>query len=89
MFMFDENKVCLFITHSYPSINSPNSLCVQKLVDNRPNDIIPIVLCYRFPGQKKHEVVDGVEIHRIKKDWFWPIEGLARYPSRSNRFNPR
>lgn len=82
-----KEKPCLFITQSYPSINSPNSLCVEKIIENRPNCIRPVVLCYRFPGQKKYEEINGVKVYRIKKDWFWFVEGSARDLRKCNPLN--
>lgn len=76
---------CLFITHSFPSIGSANSLCDERLICFRSKSEKVVVLCYRFPGQEKHETQGNIEIVRVWKDEFWGIERLARSSSK-NRF---
>lgn len=82
-----EQTRALFITHSYPAINSANSLGVEKIIQARPKFLSVCVLCYRFPGQEKEEEVDGVKVYRIEKDWFWPIEARSRCPGKVNQIN--
>lgn len=74
------HDVCLFITHSFPSIGSANSLCDEKLIRYRAETTKVIVLCYRFPGQDKHQIEGNIEIFRVSKDEFWWIERIARSP---------
>ncbi len=74
------HDVCLFITHSFPSIGSANSLCDEKLIRYRAETTKVIVLCYRFPGQNKHQIEGNIEIFRVFKDEFWWIERVARSP---------
>lgn len=45
------------------------------------------VLCYCFPGQKKEEIVGDIHVYRIKKDYFWGIEGRSRTPNCKNKLN--
>ncbi len=74
-------KTSLFITHSFPSIGSANSLCDEKLIRFRGKTEKIFVLCYRFPNQTKHEIDGNIEVFRVWKDEFWAIERLARSSS--------
>ncbi len=77
----------LFITHSYPAFHSANSLCDEEIIKTRDDNAEIHVLCYRFKGQQKYEVIDGVYIHRIMKDYFWRIERNFRDPKYRNGVN--
>lgn len=83
------NKNILFITHSFPAIQSANSLCDEKIIGeaSKFNEGKIYVLCYRFPSQKEKEIIGNVTVYRIKKDYFWTIEGKARTPGYRNKAN--
>lgn len=75
----------LFSIQSYPSENSANGLCDEKLIEElMKSNIYEIhVLCYRYNFQPKYEIVNGVIVHRFSKGVWWNIYTWARHQKKS------
>lgn len=67
-------KKILFILGSYFPKPSPNGICVKQVVNEFKNRGIDItVLATKSRGLDEFEVVDGIDVYRIKARWFQRI----------------
>lgn len=78
-------KKILFIIESYPSENSANVLCDEKIIkDLIETNLYEIhVLCYRYNFQPKYEIINEVVIHRFSKGLWWNVYTWARHQKSS------
>lgn len=71
----------LFIIQSYPSEQSANVLCdekiMQAMLDTGRFEIH--CLSYRYNGQSNEEIVNGIHVHRWNRDKWWDIYTWARH----------
>ncbi len=73
-------KKVLFIIRSYPPTRSANVLCDDKIIRamlDKGGYEIHCLAC-RFHGQKKHEEVNGVKVHRFNRGKWWILYTFAR-----------
>lgn len=73
-------KKVLFIIQSYPSQRSANVLCDDKIMKEmlKTGDFEIHCMVYKFHGQSTYEEIDGLRIHRIKRNWWWDLYTYAR-----------
>jgi hypothetical protein len=65
-----KKKRILFATDSYHNLPTANGICVEALANELNNKGIEThILCFRHGNEKKEDIINGINIHRIKMDW--------------------
>lgn len=78
-----DKKKILFTIQWYPSLKSANVLCDEEVINElKKNDNYEIhLLVPQAYSQKSFEVIDGVYIHRFKRNKFWTLVTWAKMNS--------
>lgn len=66
-------KKILFTIQWFPSLKSANVLCDEEIIKELKKDSNKEIhlLVPRAYGQQKYEYIDGIHVHRFKRNFFW------------------
>lgn len=72
-------KKILFLVQSYPAQNSANALCDETIINalSKTNQYEIHVMCGRYYGQEKEEIIHGIIVHRVNRGLLWKAYSWA------------
>lgn len=78
-------KKILLLTDFYSPNPSANGICIQKIAENlvkKGNKIF--VIAYGTGGDAKHELINGVELYRVRAPYFYQVREKSKGKGISN-----